>query len=97
MTQSEKFFADLLEYVPATPDNALSKIGAVIVWAKKAAIEVGCEHKEELLAAADKGIDYLASIDIPQIPDVMEVYIDSRLTKAAKAWLREEVAKVCQD
>lgn len=95
MTQSEKLYSDVMEAVAGASDNVWSKVGAVFAWAQEAIIEIGCEHQQFVVDAADKAIDYLIAIDIPQLPDVVEIYVDGKLGKAAKAWVRDELKKVC--
>jgi hypothetical protein len=88
-------FSDVMEAMTATSDNIWGKLGVVVDWVADAVLEFGCDHREDVLAVADKAIDYIVSLDIPQIPPVVEIYIDSKLEKAAKSWIRDQLDKLC--
>lgn len=79
----------------ANAGNLFVGVGGVVELAKKAIIEVGCEHKAEVIAAADKAIDGLVAVNLPQVPDALEQILDAWLASYAKNAVRQAIDRIC--
>lgn len=89
-----RLMADAAE-AAAGADNLLSGVGSIVEWVKKAIGQVGCEHKEEIIAAADKAIDALVAVDMPQVPNALESILDTWIASYAKIMVRRAIERIC--
>ena len=94
MTEVELLLSDAMESVADVPNSAVA-VGNVLEWVKSAVTQYGCPKKDAILVAADKAIDTVLAINVPQIPDVFEAWIDQALSVWAKKQVRAFINKAC--
>jgi hypothetical protein len=89
-----EFLSDAMESIAGAPNTAAG-VSAVVEWVKSAVVQYGCPKKDAIVAAADKAIDAVLAINVPQIPDIVEAFIDKSLAVWAKKQVRVLIDKAC--
>lgn len=89
-----EFLADAMEATTDAP-NCAAGVGNVVEWVKNAIVQYGCPKKDAIIAAADKAIDAVLAINVPQIPDVLEAWLDQALAVWGKKQVRALIDKAC--
>lgn len=68
----------------------------VLAWLQEQlAIPGICERKEEIIRLCDMAIDAAAAINLPQVPDVIEIVLDQIVVSVAKAAVRRQIKRIC--
>lgn len=77
-------------------EDVFGNLGDLLKQFREMLIQNGCANLDDYLAKLDITIDALLAIDIPQIPDSLELMLDNFLGTLAKNQARAWAKKFCE-
>jgi len=93
--QTMQIVESFAAFAPTKDDNVFGSLADVLSNLKQLLSTYGCAHKETIIAEANKAIDVIIAVNIPQVPDFIENILDMFLSKIAKKAIEDIVARMC--